>query len=149
MNLEGMHILLVDDDHHVLETLQTLLELEDAKITTASDGNEAFDLLCRTHDFDLVLSDVRMPGCGGIQLLEKIRNYKSAVPEVILISAFTDITPRKAKQMGASAIFMKKNMIDKLLDHVKSKKQQKIDKDKEADSSKENEPFNILNYTID
>lgn len=143
-----MHLLVVDDDAYVLETLQGLFELEDAKVTTATDGNKAFELLTKPHSFDLVLSDVRMPNCSGIELLKKLRDYEKKVPDVILVSAFSDISPKQANSMGAAAIFAKKDVVDRLVEHVKEKKAQKDKVNNEVSDVKDLDDMNILNFTI-
>ena len=151
MSLKDMHLLVVDDDKYVRDTLKDLLELEDATVTLASDGKEAFELVCKDGaPYDLILSDIRMPNCTGIEFLEKIRFYDGKVADVILISAFTDITPLEAANLGAKGIFTKQNVIDRLLEYVRKKKSEKeelppVNDDILADDG----PFNVLKYSID
>lgn len=142
-----MHILVVDDDEFVRMTLREQLEFENAKVTLASDGNEAYDLITAKNNFDLILSDIRMPNCTGIELVNRVRHYEGKVPDIILISAFADISSAEAKQMGAQAIFMKKNVIERLIEHVKEKSAQKKEKPEESKPADDG-IFNILNFTI-
>ena len=147
MSLDGMHILIVDDDQYVLDTLSELLKLENAKVTTANNGNMAFDLITNPNDFDLILSDIRMSGCTGLELLKKLKAYKDKVPDVILVSAFADITPKRAKSMSAAAIFAKKDVMERLVEHVKEKKIKDQNPDNEI-SDIELDHNNILNFTV-
>lgn len=71
-SLVGTCILLVDDSPDVRETLQALLELEGATVVTAGSGPEALERL-DAQGFDLMLSDIGMPGMDGHQLMEAVR----------------------------------------------------------------------------
>jgi len=147
MSLENMHILIVDDDQFVRETLKDLLELEGASISLANDGLQAFELVTKAESkFDLVLSDIRMPNCTGIEFLNKIRSYEGKVPDVILISGFTDISEKQATELGAKGIFMKKNVLDRLLEYVRKKKEEK--EPVIEDVLAEDGNFNILKFSI-
>lgn len=146
MSLKGVNILVVDDDEFVRETLKDQLEVENAKVTLASDGNEAYELITKPNSFDIVLSDIRMPNCTGIELVNKVRNFAGKAPDIILISAFTEISSKEAKQLGAKGIFLKKNIIERLLEHVQTKKVEK--KQVEEKKLPEEGAFNILNFTI-
>ncbi len=111
--LKGAHILVVDDEALLRETIQTHLELEGARVTQASNGLEAYDLI-KSEEFNVILSDIRMPECSGIELLNKIRESKIKTPPIVLMSAFTDISEDKAKELGARGMFLKPDNINYL-----------------------------------
>jgi len=79
-------ILLVDDEQSMREFLRILLEKEGFRAVTAADGEAALAVL-REEPFDLVISDIRMPGMGGLALLEQVKEIDSGLP-VIMITAF-------------------------------------------------------------
>ena len=79
-------VLLVDDELSMREFLRILLEKEGFTAVTAANGEIAMDIL-NEQSFDLLISDIRMPGMGGLALLEKTREMGSHLP-VILITAF-------------------------------------------------------------
>ncbi|MFB3109478.1 MAG: response regulator, partial [Candidatus Binatia bacterium] len=64
-------ILLVEDDGEVREALSAQLQSEGYGVVEAKSGNEALELVQRTP-FDVVLTDVQMPGLNGIELLKHI-----------------------------------------------------------------------------
>src|SRR6185437_3367023 len=81
-----MRILIVDDERPILLTLAANLELDDFEVATAESGAAALELLAR-ETFDLVLSDVRMPGMNGVELFRRIRQLRPDCP-VVLMTGF-------------------------------------------------------------
>jgi two-component system NtrC family response regulator len=87
--MTGNRILVVDDEENLRRVTQLRLQQAGYDVATAADGNQALAFLER-NPRDLVLTDLRMPGLSGIELLERI---KEAYPEVIviLVTAFGTI----------------------------------------------------------
>ncbi len=79
-------ILVVDDEQSMRDFLKILLQKEGYQVSTAADGNSALSHL-ETNPFDLVISDIRMPGYDGLELLNSIKTQNSDIP-VIMITAF-------------------------------------------------------------
>lgn len=71
--LKDLNILLVDDGELNLMIGEQLLSVQGAKVTTATNGNEALDILRQDVAFDLVLMDISMPGIDGYQTTRHIR----------------------------------------------------------------------------
>jgi len=93
-------ILIVDDEQSMREFLTILLEREGYGVASAANADEALALL-ETSLFDLVISDVQMPGLNGIELLGRI---KTVTPEtaVLMITAFTTAEQAvEAMKLGA------------------------------------------------
>ncbi len=82
-------ILIVDDEKNYLVVLESLLGLEGYEILTARDGYDALRLVNET-DLDLVITDMKMPGMNGMELLEKCKKIKPELP-VIMMTAFGTI----------------------------------------------------------
>jgi len=96
----NIRILLADDDESLRRVLQFKLRQQGYEIDIAEDGNRAFQQL-QKNKYDLLLSDVRMPGLDGIQLLEKTKQAQPEI-EVILITAHATIPAAvEAVKMGA------------------------------------------------
>lgn len=78
-------ILIVDDEFEVAQSIESILEDEGYQVLTAGDGLEAMEVL-KDKIPHLIISDVMMPLCNGLQLLEKIRGderYKE-IPVVFM-----------------------------------------------------------------
>ena len=94
------HILVVEDDESLRRVTQVQLEQAGYEVATAANGDEALAMLARAPQ-DLVITDLRMPGLGGMQLLRRI---KAEHPEVIVIvvTAFGTIESAvEAMKLGA------------------------------------------------
>ncbi|MGI9469347.1 MAG: sigma-54-dependent transcriptional regulator [Rubripirellula sp.] len=79
-------VLVVDDDKAMCELIDTTLTLKGYSTTWCQSANEANDLL-HDNEFDVVLTDVRMPGTTGLQLCQQISSTRPDIP-VIVMTAF-------------------------------------------------------------
>ncbi|NIR44691.1 MAG: response regulator [Gemmatimonadetes bacterium] len=86
---EGARVLVVDDEPAITVALAKKLRREGYECTTASSGEEALRRLA-TDELDLVVTDVRMPGMSGIELLQEIKRRDSEI-QVIMMTAYTDV----------------------------------------------------------
>jgi DNA-binding NtrC family response regulator len=82
-------ILLVDDEPGMLRYIKTLLEVDDYKVETATNGEEALEKIEKGFEANLVLLDVLMPGIDGLQTLEQLRQ-KQANLKVVMLSCVND-----------------------------------------------------------
>ena len=84
--MKNARILVVDDEENIRLLFKEELEDEGFEVDLASNGFEALDKLKKGR-FDLVVLDIKMPGMGGIQALNEIKNANKDQP-VILCSAY-------------------------------------------------------------
>lgn len=114
--LQGMHVLLVDDCTDALVPLALLLELCGAEVETAHDGREA--LACIEHadaPFDVLVSDLRMPGMSGLELIRHVRGRALLrQPVAIACSGFAGVGTREVIDAGFDAMLAKPLAIDAL-----------------------------------
>jgi len=85
---ERLRILVVDDDEDVRDFVETVLTREEIEACFAADGAAALTLLGR-REFDLLLTDVRMPGIDGHELASRARTLRPGL-RALFISAFRD-----------------------------------------------------------
>jgi DNA-binding NtrC family response regulator len=108
------HLLLVDDDPNTLASLSRAFRLAGHEATVCDNAARAVELL-RTETFDLILSDVVMPGRGGLELLEDLKKAGVKTP-IVLISGQANIEMAvKATKLGALDFLEKPLSTDKLL----------------------------------
>ncbi|MEN8263141.1 MAG: sigma-54 dependent transcriptional regulator [Nitrospirota bacterium] len=112
------NILIVDDEINALKVLSTALKKEKFIVETAMTGEDALDMIKKTH-YSLVLSDYRLPGINGEILLEKIKQYDSETI-VILITAYGSIDLAvNAMKKGAYTYLTKPVNLNLLVSTVK------------------------------
>jgi CheY-like chemotaxis protein len=102
---KAAHLLLVDDNQNGLLARKSLLEEQGFAVTTAKNGEEAFEALSNGK-FDLLITDFRMPKMNGIELIRRIRPLQPALP-VILLSGFADALGLDEKSTGADVVINK------------------------------------------
>jgi two-component system, sensor histidine kinase and response regulator len=112
-------ILVVDDSPTQLEAARAVLELRGYAVTGARNGEEALDLVS-TQEFDLVLSDVIMPGMSGYELCATIRRDVEDAPPVVLLTSLSD--PRdivRGVECGADNFITKPYDPSQLADRIR------------------------------
>lgn len=115
MSLEG-RILVVDDDPSQREMLAGFLRDLGTDVDEAADGREALDIL-RQGQFDLVISDLRMPKMGGEELLVSIMDLNPEIA-VILVTAYGSIPGAVATLKGGASDYLLKPLDLDQVEHV-------------------------------
>ena len=111
-------LLIADDEKNILSGLKMAFEDEGYTVITAADGNEAWDKL-QKNIVDLVITDLRMPGMDGYELLRRISASYPALPVIVLTGHGTIETAVETMRDGAVDFFTKPVDIDKLMLVVK------------------------------
>ena len=111
-------ILIVDDDLLVLKTLQNLLSRQNYEIICARSGEDAIHCFS-LGNFNLIISDVRMPGQDGVELLKKIREKDLEIPFMFITGYASENTPIDAIKLGAKDYILKPFNLDELLESIK------------------------------
>ena len=106
LTLDGINILLAEDEILLRELLVAHLEMRGAHIECASNGADAFEIF-RSKSFDIVVTDIRMPGQDGIALLRRIRENHLKVTPVLMISGYSDYSEEQLKKLGANGVLFK------------------------------------------
>lgn len=102
----NLKVLVVEDDPFLREAITQSLDRLGAKVITAGDGKEAFDLLSK-NTIDLVISDVQMPVMNGLDLLRNIRKGDPRVPVVLLATGEAQVNEEQAIKEGAVGLIYK------------------------------------------
>lgn len=106
-------ILIVDDDAEILQMCSDSLIEESYQIVTSSTGEEALKI-ARRDDFAVVLSDIRMPGMNGLELLEQLRQ-NDPHQIIVMFSGFGDVDAAvEAMKRGAFDYLSKPLILDEL-----------------------------------
>lgn len=114
-----MKVLIVDDERNIRESLQRILQLDGLDAVTAGNGVEALSLLA-AEQFDVVVTDLKMPVMGGQELMDRMRDDGLRCP-VIMISAQGEIHDAiTALKSGAIDYLIKPFEPDDLVYRIKS-----------------------------
>jgi len=114
-----MNILVVDDDAGLRRTLRDNLAAQHYQVTCAADGDEALDKVAG-GDYDLVLLDIMLPGCDGLQVLKEIRAMGLFTP-ILLLTARGNVDDRVAGlDLGADDYLAKPFSMAELLARIRA-----------------------------
>lgn len=117
-----MRILLVDDEKDILDLMSDILESEGHTSISAPDGATAFALL-KTQSFDLVITDMIMPGISGMNVIDHIRENCPGT-RVIVISGGDKVMPgdylEHAASSGSTVIIRKPFSLTEFMDSVRA-----------------------------
>ncbi|OIQ85454.1 transcriptional regulatory protein ZraR [mine drainage metagenome] len=93
-------VLVVDDEAKMRRVLEIMLQRMGHEVTCAADGAEALQLM-KTAPANLIISDLRMPGMSGTELLQTLREQGSEVPVIIMTAYGTIESAVEAMKLGA------------------------------------------------
>ena len=106
-------ILVVDDEQSMVQFLGIVLRKEGYQVTTSSNGKDALEKV-RNDSFDAVITDIRMPGMDGIQLLEGIKKIDPTLPVVIMTAYASQQSAIDAVNLGAFQYLIKNAKNDEI-----------------------------------
>ncbi|WP_119067138.1 response regulator transcription factor [Aggregatilinea lenta] len=116
-NGEDAYILVVDDEGAIRYSISKTLQRVGYQVQTASSGEEALDMM-QQQDYDVVLTDIRMPGLSGVELLAKI---KERAPDavVILLTGYANLESAiESLRLGAHDYLTKPSSSQSIRDSV-------------------------------
>lgn len=118
-DLNGAHILVVDDLEFNLITLDKIVGKWNAQLTFAVNGMEAVEKV-KASDFDLILMDLQMPVMDGREATERIREFNAAVPIIALTASTNESTRREVLALGMNEFAGKPFEPDQLYRKIKA-----------------------------
>lgn len=119
MSASKPHILLIDDETIALSNLSHVLEREGYEVTACVDGKNALSEL-QTTEFDLVLTDLKMPGIDGMDILNHIRETTPDVPVIMITGHASLDSAVNAMKAGAFHYIAKPFRLDEAREVVRS-----------------------------
>lgn len=110
-------ILIVDDEPDIRDMLKTLMETEGYAVGTASNGLDALEAF-QAEPCDVVLTDIKMPGMTGLQLLRRVKAIDKSVEVIMLTGHGTVESAVEGLKQGAFDYLLKPCDMDTLLKKV-------------------------------
>ena len=99
-------VLVVDDDQVVGRSINRVLAEQGYQVREALDGHEALDEM-EHQDYDLVFTDIKMPGMDGLEVASKVKKLHPGVPVVMITGYGTEANEQKARSLGVTAFLRK------------------------------------------
>ena len=115
---ETLKILLVDDEDHLQEVLGLLLELDGHQVTTAFSGEQALEH-AKEKKFDLVITDYKMPGMNGMDVVRSIKKENPDTSVVMITGYPTEDTEKEAQKLGVDEYVAKPFHMDKMREIIR------------------------------
>ena len=119
MTPDSNHILVVDDEPSVRESVGYALEQEGFQVTLAADGDEAEQELSDASTFDLLILDIIMPGKSGLDICRDVR-ASSPVPIILLTAKDAEVDKVVGLEVGADDYVTKPFSVRELLGRVRA-----------------------------
>ena len=99
-------ILIVDDEDIIKTLLKRIIENDGYKVVTASNGNEGLDII-EKQNISVVVSDIKMPGMSGVELLKSIKSKYAQMPVLLMTGNSLEFSKGKAMASGADGFIAK------------------------------------------
>lgn len=116
--LDGIRVLIVDDDPDILESIDAALRAEDAETMKVSDGNAAVAACLSDEPPDVVVLDMMLPKRSGFLVLEKIKGRDDS-PLVVMVTANEGRRHQAyAESLGVDKYLLKPVPLEKLIDTI-------------------------------
>jgi DNA-binding NtrC family response regulator len=106
-------ILVVDDEQSMTQFLSIVLRKEGYSVVTVNNGRDALEKV-KTEGFDVVITDIKMPGMDGIQLLHGIKKHDPALPVIIMTAYASQQSAIDAVNLGAFQYLIKNAKNDEI-----------------------------------
>jgi two-component system alkaline phosphatase synthesis response regulator PhoP len=115
------HILIVEDEENLANTIALNLQLEKYKVTVARNGNEALNLFKDlSNGLDLVLLDVMLPGISGFDLCLEFKKINTAIPVIFLTAKNQSADKIAGLKLGADDYIVKPFELEELLLRIRN-----------------------------
>ena len=116
MSTNKLQVLVIDDDAVVGRSFDRVLSEKGYEVSTALSGEEAMETINETN-FDVVFTDIKMPGMDGLEVTERIKARCPWTPVVVITGYGTDDNEAKASVLGASG-FVRKPLTPEMIESI-------------------------------
>lgn len=117
--LSNLNILYVEDEEDVREVLQDILELFLKKVYIASNGKEGLEIY-KSHEIDIVMSDIQMPIMNGMEMVKEIKKINSDMQIALFTASSDPKSLEEAMNLGISEYIFKPLNMNQFFDSLVS-----------------------------
>jgi YesN/AraC family two-component response regulator len=101
-----MNILLIDDDEWIRESLKLFFEAEDCHILALETAEEGLEVL-HCQDYDIIITDYKLPGMDGVAFLKQIQNSHPNAIKILITAYKSEAVVNEAKKVGVQHLIAK------------------------------------------
>jgi two-component system, OmpR family, response regulator len=123
--VDKISVLIVDDEEDLAKTIAERLEIRGIQTQTASDGDQALNLV-KTHPPDVVVLDLMMPGIGGLGILKQIKLLEKKIPVILLTGYGSKERSIEGMNLGAFDYVLKPCNLDDLIGKIQEATKSKM-----------------------
>lgn len=109
-------ILVVDDEFSIVEVWKEILELSGHEVSTANNGNNGVELIAE-NDFDMIITDMKMPGSDGLVILDYISKSEKN-PKMVVSSGYVEYDNILSKY-NVDMFIQKPFLLEKEIDNIR------------------------------
>ena len=117
LSMADIQVLIVDDEEELALTIAERLEIRGIRTQTASDGDQALNLI-KTQLPDVVVLDLMMPGIGGLEILKQIKLLDHNIPVILLTGYGSKERSIEGMNLGAFDYVLKPCNLDDLITKI-------------------------------
>lgn len=99
-------ILIIDDNEDILSIFKESLADEGYDVSIANSGKKGIELINKKQ-FDLLVTDINMPGISGIDILKKAKDHCLNIPIILMSANYLPVDPDAVRKLGVNAIISK------------------------------------------
>lgn len=116
---KNKHILVVDDEPLLVRLNKRQLESQGYNVSVSTESLDALEQVTKSQNtFDLLLTDLTMPGMSGTELIKQVRLHSPKLPIIVLTGLSDEDTEGELLELGVNAVVIKPVMEDELLTAV-------------------------------
>ena len=104
--LRSMKILLIDDDEWIRDSLNIFFEAEGCRIVSVETAEEGLEAV-RKQNFDIIITDYRLPGMDGIEFLKQIGTSQKNAKKILITAYKSNLVVEEAKKAGVQHLIAK------------------------------------------
>ena len=119
LNKMMARIMVVDDEKLVRWSISNGLKRDSHEVFCAQDGTEAMEQ-AKKIAFDLVITDFKMPGMNGAELLEQLKRFSPKTRVIMLTAYSVELNRQTAMELGACEYIQKPFMVDEIRNRVQT-----------------------------
>lgn len=106
MTKAGRTVLIVDDELDIREMIELKLRFDGFRVLTAEEGERGIQI-AEEQELDLIITDLKMPGMGGLEFLERIRTLAPEVAVIVVTGYLSPDAISRSRELGAREIIRK------------------------------------------